>query len=146
MDSLHFVEKFIKDAWRKKEVVSALFLDVNSGFPSMVLSQLIHDMRWRGVPIQYTDWIRHKVEGRRTTHKFNGYNSELLNLPRDLDQGCQLSGITFQFYNTDLVDACDPSNGEEAVALMDNVLMLAHGKLLMEANTKLKQMMEKKGG
>ena len=65
-DSLHYVTKFIKDAWHKKEVVSALFLDIKSAFPNVVLSQLIHDMRCRGVPAQYTDWIREKVEGRCT--------------------------------------------------------------------------------
>ena len=33
-DALHLVVKFIKDAWRRGEVVSALFLDVKGAFPS----------------------------------------------------------------------------------------------------------------
>src|SRR5882724_5781646 len=43
MDSLHYVMKFMKDAWRRKEVVSILFLDIRSIFPSVVLEWLVHD-------------------------------------------------------------------------------------------------------
>ena len=61
MDSLHYVTKFVKDTWRRKEVVSALFLDIKSAFPSVVLEWLVHDMRKRGVLKRYTNWITHKV-------------------------------------------------------------------------------------
>jgi len=45
--------KFIKDTWRKKEVVSMIFLNIKSTFPSVVLNHLIHTMRVRGIPKQY---------------------------------------------------------------------------------------------
>src|SRR5882672_3564489 len=48
-DSLHYVTKFTKDTWRRGEVVGALFLDIKSVFPSMLLGQCIHDIRQRGV-------------------------------------------------------------------------------------------------
>ena len=63
-NSLHYITTFVKNAWRRKEVVSALFLDIKSTFPSMNLSCLIHDMRVRGVPWQYTGWLECKVTGR----------------------------------------------------------------------------------
>ena len=56
----------------KAEVVSALFLDMKSAFPSIVLEQLVHDMRNGGVPSQYTNWISHKVTGHQTMLKFDG--------------------------------------------------------------------------
>ena len=59
-DSLHYITKFVKDARRRKEVVSVLFLNIKSTFPSMVLDWLIHDMRNRGVLRQYTNWITPK--------------------------------------------------------------------------------------
>jgi len=37
-NSLHYVAKHTKDAWRKGEVISALFLDIKGTFPSVVLS------------------------------------------------------------------------------------------------------------
>jgi len=66
-DSLHFITKYVKDAWRKGEVVSTLFLDVKSTFPSMMLGKLLHDLRTRGVLAEYTECIRLKVTGRTTT-------------------------------------------------------------------------------
>src|SRR5882724_3551040 len=56
-DSLHYVTKYTKDMWRKGDVVSALFLDIKGAFPSIILSCLIHDMRYQGILPQYTDWI-----------------------------------------------------------------------------------------
>jgi len=132
MDSLHYVTKFMKDAWRRQEVVSALFLDIKSAFPSIVLEWLVHDMRIRGVPSQYTNWISRKVNGCRTMLKFDGYESEPLMLSKGFDQGCPLSGIAFQFYNSDLVDIRDSTSGEDAIAFMDDTLLLARGKTLAE--------------
>ena len=145
-DSVHFVTKFVKDAWRRGKVVSALFLDIKSAFPSVLLDRLIHDMRCRGVPPQYTGWIRCRVEGRKTMVKFDGFESEPEELPRGLNQGCTLSGITFQYYKADLLDMRNPNNGEEVVAFMDDTLVLTQGKTLQETNTKVWLMMERQGG
>ena len=57
MDSLHYVMKHTKDACRRNEVVSALFLNIKSTFPSMILEQIMHKMRQQGVPASYTEWI-----------------------------------------------------------------------------------------
>jgi len=44
MDSLHYITNMFKDTWRKNEVVSVLFLDLNSAFQSVVLEHLLHNM------------------------------------------------------------------------------------------------------
>jgi len=134
-DSLHYVITFVKNALRK-EVVSALFLNIKGTFPNVVLSQLIHNMRNWGVLSQYTDFIACKVNGRQMMHKFDGYKSEPLTMTKCIDQGCPLSGIAYQFYNTDLVDIHDAENGENAVAFMDYILLLVWAKTLIESNTK----------
>jgi len=77
-DSLQYVTIFIKNAWRRKEVVSTLFLDIKSTFPNIVLMCLIHDMRTRGMLPQYTSWIEHKVSGHHMTLRFGSYESEPL--------------------------------------------------------------------
>jgi len=93
--------------------------------------------------MQYTDWIYHKVSGRRTTITFDGQSSNLRMLSRGLNQGCPLSGITSQFYNSDIIDICDKKSGEDAVAFIDDTLSLACGKNLEITNTKVKAMMER---
>src|SRR5882724_4224959 len=120
MDSLHYVTKFVKDAWRRKVVVSALFLDIKSAFPSVVLDWLVHDMRKRGVPRKYTDWFMCKVTECHTTLKFDGYESEPFSLFKGINQCCPLSGLAFQFYNSDLVNIRGLDSGKDTVAFMDD--------------------------
>jgi len=145
MDSLHYVTKFVKDAWRRKEVVSALFLDIKNSFPSVVLDRLVHDMRSRGVPRECTDWIVHKVTGCQMTLKFDGYEFELLLLSKGLNQGCPLLGIAFQFYNADLINVRDVNKGEDVVVFMNDTLLLVWGKNLTDNNMQVKQMMTRRG-
>src|SRR5882724_5636417 len=146
LDSLNYVVKFVKDAWRKGQVVSALFLDIKSTFMSVILSQLVHDMWWRGVLEQYTRWIKMKVEGRQTTMHFDRYTLEARGLRRGIDQGCPLLGIIFQFYNTDLREIGVGEQGEDAAGFVDDMFLLAWGKTLEESNGKVKVMMEKEWG
>ena len=65
---------------------------------------------------------------------------------RGLNQGCPLSGIAFQFYNADLIDISDKKRGEDAVAFVDDTLLLAQGKNLEITNNKVINMMERSGG
>jgi hypothetical protein len=44
-DSIHMHTKIIKDAWRKGQVASTLFLDVKGAFPSVDTKRLFHNMR-----------------------------------------------------------------------------------------------------
>jgi len=46
----------------------------------------------------------------------------------------------------DLLDIQDLTNGKEVVAFIDDVLMLAWGKTLQDANRKVQLMMERQGG
>ena len=66
------------------------------------------------------------------TLKFNGYVLKQIRLPRGINQGCLLSGLIFQFYNTGLVDMCEPGKGEEVIAFMDDTLLLAKASLLLK--------------
>jgi len=101
MDSLHFITKYIKDAWRKGKVVSALFLDIKSAFPSMMLGQLLCNLRMRRILAKYMEWIKQKQKVGPLLSLSTVMHSESVTLLRGIDQGCLLSGI---FYNTDLIE------------------------------------------
>lgn len=47
MDMLQLMVNFIKNPWRKGNVVSMLFLDIKVAFPSIAVSWLLHNMRDR---------------------------------------------------------------------------------------------------
>ena len=52
VDSIHLFSKFAHDTWAhpRERYVSALFLNVKVAFPSVVIKQLLHNMRMRGLP------------------------------------------------------------------------------------------------
>jgi hypothetical protein len=102
-DSIHMLMKTVKDAWRKGQVVSTLFLDVKGAFPSVDINQLIHNMKKRGIPEEYTDWMKRRLGNCRTTLSFDDYQTEAFIVTNGLDQGDPFSGIYYLIYNTDLL-------------------------------------------
>jgi hypothetical protein len=54
-DAAHLVVKYIQDAWRHNQVVSALFLDIKGAFPSVDIPTLQDEMRMQGLPKEYSD-------------------------------------------------------------------------------------------
>jgi hypothetical protein len=148
VDAVHVMVKYIKDAWRVGKVVSALFLDVKGAFPSVDTDRLRHNMRLKGIPREYTDWIMEKLTGRRTSIVFDDYRSQLLDTLAGLDQGCAISGPCYNFYNAPLLEMITThrDQGEMSSGFIDDVALLARGTDFDEANAKLKTIMEKEGG
>lgn len=64
-DSIHLVTKRVKDAQRRNHVASVVFLDIKSAFPAASPERLYHNLRSRGVPVEYVDWLRVKLSGAR---------------------------------------------------------------------------------
>ena len=146
MDSLHLVVKFIKDAWRRNEVVSVLFLDIKGAFPSVSVRQLVHNLRMKGVPREYTDWIQHKLTGHCTTIAFDNYTSDPLRVSDGCDQGCPLSVVLYLYYNAGLLEVANTREKELAPGFIDNVVFLAAGPNLEHMHKKVANMMERPGG
>ena len=46
-NTMHLITHKIKEAWRRKEVASILFLDIQAAFPNMVKECLLHNMKTR---------------------------------------------------------------------------------------------------
>jgi ribonuclease HI len=139
-DSLHYVVHWIKNAWRRGNVVSALFLDIKGAFPSVLIDRLVHNMRLRRIPQGYTEWIEQKGQPRTTTISFDDYKSPPLPIESGLPQGCPLSPLCFIFYNADLDSIPRRNKGEEALEFVDDVKLLAEGKTFREANRKILRM------
>jgi hypothetical protein len=70
-DSIHLLTKTVKDAWRKGQVASMLFLNVKGAFPSVDINRLIHNMRKRGIPKEYTEWLKRQLDCRCTRLSFD---------------------------------------------------------------------------
>jgi Reverse transcriptase (RNA-dependent DNA polymerase) len=145
-DTLHLTVKFIKDQWRKGNVVSALFLDVRGAFSSVAVEWLTHNMRQKGVPPEYTNWVTNRLQNRQTRIQFNDFTSELLNIDNGCNQGDPISVILYHFYNAALIEVAKKDKGELAPAFIDDVTYLAAGPTFKRTHTKIAHMMNWKGG
>ncbi|KAL7277809.1 hypothetical protein ACG7TL_002174 [Trametes sanguinea] len=145
-DSIHYVTKTIKDAWRTGRVASVLFLDIKSAFPSATPEVLFHDMRMQGIPQRIVAWLRAKLSGRSTCLKFDDYESDPFQILSGIDQGCPLSVILYAIYNAALLKSADRKNGETAVGSMDDVALVVTGKTFEEAHAKAQAFMRRDGG
>ena len=103
-DPFHLLMDMVKATWRKKQVVSALFLDVEGAFPNVVTHCLLHNMKKRHVPAAYVAFLSNLLTGRRTHLKFDDYTSDWFDLDNGIGQGDPLSMLLYLFYNADLLD------------------------------------------
>lgn len=145
-DGVHLLTKTVYDAWRSKKVVSILFLDVEAAFPSAIPERLFDEMRKLGIPEVIVDWLRRKLQGRKTRLSFDDFVSNLFEIFSGIDQGCPLSVLLYKIYNLLLLECADTTQNVSALGFIDDVSVLAVGKDLDDTSAKLRNYMERRGG
>ena len=75
-DSLHLLVNTVKVAWRQKQVVAVLFLDIKGAFPNAVTTRLLHNLRKWHMPEEYVAFIANVLTRHRTKLKFDNRMSE----------------------------------------------------------------------
>ena len=146
MQAVHYLTTTIKDTWRKRKVISALFLDVKGAFPSVNIDRLVHDMHIRGIPHQFANWITQRMSNRRTQLRFDDYTSGIFVVTNGLDQGDPLSPIAYMIYNSDILDVPNTKNGEDAILFVDDTTILVIGRNYTETHKKIEEMLHRQGG
>jgi ribonuclease HI/exonuclease III len=144
-DAMHYLTQKIKNAWRNGKVVSALFLDIEGAFPNAVPERLLHNLKMKGVPEEYVEFIRIILEGRKTKLKFDDYISEYFDIENGIGQGDPLSMLLYLFYSGDLVDI-PIGKKEDSIAFVDDVTLIAIAPTFDETHNILKNMMTREGG
>ena len=127
-------------------MVSLLFLDIKGAFPSVEVKRLIHNMRMKGIPQEYTNCILNRLQGRKTRIHCNDFISDLLDIDNRCDQGNPTSVILYHFYNTGLIEIAKENNEELAPAFIDDVTFLAGGKTFEITHAKIHSMMTRLNG
>jgi hypothetical protein len=125
--------------------VAVLFLDIEGAFSNAVLEVLMHNLRKRGIPVKYIEFIRNMLKNWETMLRFDNYSSDLLTIDNGIGQGDPLSMVMYQFYNANLLDILKDAN-KNAMAYVDDTLMLAIADTFKDAHLKLANIMSKRGG
>lgn len=141
-DALHYATSFIKNAWRAGDEVVALFMDIKAAFPSVYPEWLVHGMRCRGIPKEYTEWYKEMLKERRTTLTLDGYKAAPRELTIGLDQGRPDSGVAYALYSAGLADIIKGKKNHEIVSFADDTTIMIRAKTLEEGIKLMEQTME----
>ena len=137
----------MRNAWRKGQVVSALFLDIQAAFPNMQRDMLLANMRARNLAEEYCDFIDMILTQRQIQLKFDDHTSTLFSPANGCCQGCPLSMLLYAIYNAPLIRVATNDNpSERIVGFVDDTTLLASGKNFEETHQTLKDMMERRNG
>ena len=63
-----------------------------------------------------------------------------------VDQGCPLSPLLYQYYNAALLEVTQEGNGEITTGFLDNIAYAAEDKTFEETNAKIRDMMTRTDG
>jgi hypothetical protein len=95
MDVVHALVDKVKSAWRRGEVVSILFLDIEVVFLNAATNRLLHNLQGRKIPTVYVCFIEQLLKGRRTDIKFDNFLLDLIHIINGIGQGDPLSMILY---------------------------------------------------
>jgi hypothetical protein len=104
------VTNFVRDAWKKYEHPSAVFLDISGAYDNVLHKILIRRLRIRGIPEYLTRWIRSFLSEREVVLSWDG-KSKSIRIHCGVPQGSPLSPILYLFYNTPAIDTSRHSSG-----------------------------------
>ena len=145
MDTLHMLAHKIKDTWQAGKVVVVLFLNVDRVFPNAVLTKLVHNLRKRRILGKYVGFVEKMLTGRYTMLKYDGHTLQPIKIDNRIGQGDLLSMVLYQYYNVDPLDIPSRKN-EDALAYVDDTILVATAETFTEAHTMLADMMTREGG
>ena len=144
-DSLHLLIDTIKAAWRRRQVVSVLVLDVEGAFPNMVTPLLLHNLRKRRVPEVYVSYVDSMLTGHWTQLKFDDYTSSWFELDNSIGQGNLLSMLLYLYYNSYVLEVLK-GHDEMGLGYVDDMALVTVASNFRRAHRRLKQMMVQPGG
>jgi hypothetical protein len=128
--ALDFLVQHIHASLQNKDGVATLLsLDMTGAFDRVVLARLLHNMRERKIPEWIVKWVGSFISGRTKTLCLPGFNTDPFSTHTSILQGSPPSPILILFYNTNLVDACNPQSlSASGTGFVDDVNTLAFGK------------------
>ena len=135
----------IKAAWRRHQVVSVLFLDIEGVFPNAVTPRLLHNLHKRRVPEVYVPFISNMLMGRHTQLQFDDHVSSWIELDNGIGLGDPLSVLLYLYYNLDILEV-PMGHNEMGLGYVDDMALVAVAKDFTQAHRRLKQMMTQTGG
>jgi len=140
-DAMMILSENIHQAWKKKKVYTAVFMDVAGAFNNVHHERLIHNLRNRRIPHAISLWIASFLQDRSTQLQFNGTKSKCISTPAGVPQGSPLSPLLYMFYNADLLDIA-PQHQATGLGFIDDTIYGVQGNTDKENARTLKRILD----
>ncbi|KAI7944162.1 hypothetical protein MJO28_011690 [Puccinia striiformis f. sp. tritici] len=136
-----FLTSWIRKKWQEKKVVSALFLDVKSAYPSVIKERLIDTLIKHDIPSYLAAIIQSLLSDRSTSLRMDDYLSPSFDLHCGLPQGSPLSPILYIIYNSDLLinNSLDLKQNKISLGFIDDVTHFVAEKHLEDGIRELEE-------
>lgn len=119
----------------------ALFLDVQSAYPTVHPDRMVHILKTLGCPAYLCIVVRDFLKGRSTVLQLDDYTSAPKQINIGLPRGSPLLVILYILYNSDLLRQYNSVNQNTlSIGYVDDVVHLTAGKTLETALTTLTNM------
>jgi hypothetical protein len=141
-DSLLYLTHKIKDAWRRKKVVTIIFLDIANAFPNAVTDRLLLNMKRLGYPTAIIQFYEALLKDRKTKLSFDDYVSELIDIDNGIGQGEPGSMILYLIYNYGLI-SIPQGPQENGGGYVDDTFFMAIADTFEECDQILNGMLDK---
>lgn len=102
-DAFVILTLWIHQKWREGKVVSGLFLDVKSAYPSVNKRRLLHTLKLKNFPGYIIQQVASFLEDRSTQLRLQDFLSRDFNINDGLPQGSPMSVILYILYNSSLL-------------------------------------------
>jgi ribonuclease HI len=141
-DSLLYLTHKIKAAWRKRKVVTIIFLDIANAFPNAVTSRLLLNMRKMGYPTAIVNFFSALLTDRHTYLSFEDFTSSDIPIDNGIGQGEPASMLLYLIYNSPLV-AIPEGPDEDGGAYVDDTFFMATADTFEQCDVILNNMLRK---
>jgi len=139
-DAIIMLIKNIYNAWKKKKIYTAIFMNVARAFNNMHHYRLIYNLRTRHMPKEITRWIHSFLQVRNIYFQFNGTRSERIVTPAGMLQKSSLSPLLYMYYNANLLNIV-LQNQATSLEFIDNIIYNVEGFSDHENAHRLKQIL-----
>ncbi len=142
VDPLLQLTQTIKDAWRRKQVVSVLYLDVSQAFPNVAHEHLLERMEEMGLSEEVVNWTESFLSDRTTSLVFDDYASDPVQVPTGVPQGLPLSVILYLIYSSSLLEIGSDIKGKKdnIYGFIDDTALVAVSNSMEENIDKLQKL------
>lgn len=129
-DAFVILTSWVYQKWREGKIVSGIFLDVKSAYPSVHRKRLADVLVKKACPEYIIRQVEEYLEDRTTDLRLQDFLSEKFRVDDGLPQGSPLSVILYIIYNSSLLISLDIDKKSDKISLgfIDDVTHLVANK------------------